>query len=236
MMIRVRGLLTITAVSVTLILPAVMSMAQPLDLAVMTQNLYLGADTTPILTAKTLPEFQAAIIAARDSIVATNFPLRAEAISSEVAAGRPLLIGLQESEIVSESDVPQSLNYADTLIAALKGHGLNYTYRIPGLEDAVHTGFVLEFGGGWHPQPTLYPHRSGSRTGTKRCCEFYGQEHFSADIRERRDRIYADRSVLSQAPLRAGGRIPRWRAVSISSPRILLKLTIYRNPPRLAEF
>jgi endonuclease/exonuclease/phosphatase family metal-dependent hydrolase len=147
MMIRVRVLLTITAVSMMLILPAVMAMAQPINLAVMTQNLYLGADTTPILTAKTLPEFQAAIIAARDSIVANNFLLRAEAIASEVAtAGGPLLIGLQESEIVSESDVPQSLNYADTLIAALKGHGLNYTYRIPGLEDAVHTGFVLDSG------------------------------------------------------------------------------------------
>jgi endonuclease/exonuclease/phosphatase family metal-dependent hydrolase len=156
--IRVRGLFTIAATSVLFILPSIMSMAQSIDVAVMTQNLYLGADATPILTATTLPDLHTAILNAADSVVANNFPLRAEAIASEVAnAGGPLLIGLQESEIVSESDVPQPLNYADTLIAALKALGLNYTYKIPGLEDAVHAGFVLDSGaaGIFNPRFTL---------------------------------------------------------------------------------
>ena len=124
--IRVRGLCTIAAVSVLFILPAVASMAQPIDVAVMTQNLYVGADTTPILAATTLADLQKAILDAADSVVANKFPLRAEAIASEVAsAGGPVLIGLQEAEIVTESDVPQPLNYADTLIAALKARLLS---------------------------------------------------------------------------------------------------------------
>jgi len=101
-------------------------MAQPIDVAVMTQNLYVGADTTPILAATTLADLQKAILDAADSVVANKFPLRAEAIASEVAsAGGRLLIALQEAEIVSESDVPQPLNYADTLIAALKARLLS---------------------------------------------------------------------------------------------------------------
>jgi endonuclease/exonuclease/phosphatase family metal-dependent hydrolase len=140
--IRVRGLFTIATASILFVLPAVASMAQGIDITVMTQNLYLGADTNPILNATNLPDLQAAIIGARNSVVANNFPLRAGAIASEVAARGPLLIGLQESEIVSESGA--SLNYADTLVAALKAQGLNYTYTIPGVGAAVHTGLTLD--------------------------------------------------------------------------------------------
>src|ERR1700746_2528622 len=138
--IRVRGLFTIAVASLLFIRPAVASMAQLIDITVMTQNLYLGADTNPILMASTISDLQAAIVNARDSVVANNFPLRAEAIAREIAAHGPLLIGLQESEIVSESDLPQPLNYADTLIAALNALGLNYSYKIPGVGAAVHTG------------------------------------------------------------------------------------------------
>ena len=140
--IRVRGLFTIAAASILSILPAVMSMAQPIHMAVMTQNLYLGADPNPILTAATLPELQKAILNAADSIVKNDFPLRAEAIASElVEAGGPLLIGLQEAEIVTDSGA--SLNYADTLINALKARGLDYTYTTKA-GNAVHKGFVLD--------------------------------------------------------------------------------------------
>jgi endonuclease/exonuclease/phosphatase family metal-dependent hydrolase len=142
--IRVRGLFTIAVASLLFIRPAVASMAQLIDITVMTQNLYLGADTNPILMAPTISDLQAAIVNARDSVVANNFPLRAEAIAREIAAHGPLLIGLQESEIVSESDLPQPLNYADTLIAALNALGLNYSYKIPGVGAAVHTGLTLD--------------------------------------------------------------------------------------------
>jgi len=94
--IRVRGLFTIAAASILFILPAVASMTQLIDITVMTQNLYLGADTNPILKAPTISDLQKAILAAADSVSKNNFPLRAKAIASEVAARRPLLIGLQE--------------------------------------------------------------------------------------------------------------------------------------------
>jgi endonuclease/exonuclease/phosphatase family metal-dependent hydrolase len=111
----------------------------------MTQNLYLGANTDPLFAAKTLPELQTAIVNAANSVNASNFPLRATAIAAEAAnAGGPLLIGLQEAEIVGQTGQPPLLNYADTLIAALKTTGLNYTYMIPGVGAAVHTGLSLD--------------------------------------------------------------------------------------------
>jgi endonuclease/exonuclease/phosphatase family metal-dependent hydrolase len=118
--------------------------AGAIDISVMTQNLYLGANTDPLFAAKTLPELQAAIINAANSVQASNFQfLRAPAIAAEAAkAGGPLLIGLQEAEIVGQGSV--SVNYADTLIAALKTQGLNYTYMIPGVGAAVHTGLSLD--------------------------------------------------------------------------------------------
>jgi hypothetical protein len=117
--------------------------AGSIDISVMTQNLYLGANTDPLFAAKTLPELQTAIINAANSVQASKFPLRAAAIAAEATkAGGPLLIGLQEAEIVSQGSV--SLNYADTLIAALKAQGLNYTYMIPGVGNAVHTGLSLD--------------------------------------------------------------------------------------------
>src|SRR5215472_11504282 len=116
--------------------------AGSIDISVMTQNLYTGADTDPIIMANSIPALQNAIAVAAQSVIANNFPARAAAIAAEAAkAGGPLLIGLQEAEIVSQGGV--SLNYADTLIAALKTQGLTYTYMIPGVGATVHTGLSL---------------------------------------------------------------------------------------------
>ena len=116
--------------------------AGSIDISVMTQNLYTGADTDPIIMANSIPALQNAIAVATQSVIANNFPARAAAIAAEAAkAGAPLLIGLQEAEIVSQGGM--SLNYADTLIAALKAQGLNYTYMIPGVGATVHTGLSL---------------------------------------------------------------------------------------------
>jgi hypothetical protein len=88
----------------------------------MTQNLYVGADTTPVFQSPT-----SAIAAAYNSVLANNFQARAAAIASEAAnAGGPLLIGLQEAEIINPPNQP-SLDYAQILINALAAKGLNYT-------------------------------------------------------------------------------------------------------------
>ena len=116
--------------------------AGSIDISVMTQNLYTGADTDPIIMADSIPALQNAIAVATQSVIANNFPARAAAIAAEATkAGGPLLIGLQEAEIVSQGGV--SLNYADTLIAVLKAQGINYTYMIPGVGATVHTGLNL---------------------------------------------------------------------------------------------
>jgi hypothetical protein len=66
--------------------------AAPIEIPVMTQNLYVGADATAVLEDPS----PATITAAYNSVVANNFPARAAAIATEAAnAGGPLLIGLR---------------------------------------------------------------------------------------------------------------------------------------------
>ncbi|MBV9375724.1 MAG: hypothetical protein JO320_11825 [Alphaproteobacteria bacterium] len=106
--------------------------AAPVNVEVMTQNLYVGADATPVLENPN----SATIAAAFQSVVANNFPARAAAIAAEAAnAGGPLLIGLQEADIISGPGV--TLDYAQILINALAAQGLHYT------EAGVHTGFQV---------------------------------------------------------------------------------------------
>jgi endonuclease/exonuclease/phosphatase family metal-dependent hydrolase len=111
--------------------------AAPIEIPVMTQNLYVGADATPVLQNPSL----ATITAAYNSVVANNFAARAAAIAAEAAnSGGPLLIGLQEAEIITAPNQP-TLDYAQILIDALASHGLIYT------EGGVHTGFQLTAAG-----------------------------------------------------------------------------------------
>jgi len=115
-----------------LLLPFLLSLsgtavrAAPIDLTVMTQNLYVGADTDPLLQA---PDLATAVVLAGvafQQVQANNFPARAGAIASEVkAAGGPLLIGLQEASVISAPGV--TLDYAQTLLNQLAAVGLNYT-------------------------------------------------------------------------------------------------------------
>ena len=66
----------------------------------MTQNLYVGADTDPVLAAPDLATAVTRALQAFEQVQANNFPPRAGAIASEIkAAGGPLLIGLQEASI-----------------------------------------------------------------------------------------------------------------------------------------
>ena len=55
----------------------------PVDLTVMTQNLYVGANTDPVLAAPDLTTAVAAALQAFGQVQANNFPARAGAIASE---------------------------------------------------------------------------------------------------------------------------------------------------------
>jgi endonuclease/exonuclease/phosphatase family metal-dependent hydrolase len=106
--------------------------AAPINVEVMTQNLYVGADATPVLQNPS----SATITAAFDSVIANKFPVRAAEIAAEAAnAGGPLLIGLQEAEIVSGGGM--TFDYAQILVNELAARGLNYTIA------GVNKGFQI---------------------------------------------------------------------------------------------
>src|SRR4051794_8055119 len=103
----------ITRQVLILLLPFLLSLsgtavrAGPIELTVMTQNLYVGADSDPLLKAPDQATAVAAATAAFQQVLANNFPARAAAIAGEIqAAGGPLLIGLQEAALISGPGTP----------------------------------------------------------------------------------------------------------------------------------
>jgi len=95
---------------------------------VWTQNLYLGADLTPVITA---PEggFEDAAKKALEDMAANLFPLRAQRLATEVALNQPDLIALQEVEAISLNDGfpgPPFVDYLQALLNALALRGQNY--------------------------------------------------------------------------------------------------------------
>lgn len=69
----------------------------PAPLRVMTRNLYLGADLTPVLAATSPQALVAAVTAVYANVQATDFPQRAEVLADEIAQSDPHLVGLQEA-------------------------------------------------------------------------------------------------------------------------------------------
>ena len=96
---------------------------------VMTQNQYLGADLTPLVTAETLDKFLAEANVALQQIAFNNFPLRAQRFATQVALTKPDLIGLQEvyDFTVNGSNFgPPFVNHLDETLSALAAKGQSY--------------------------------------------------------------------------------------------------------------
>ena len=66
------------------------------DIRLMTQNQYLGADLTPILTATNPGDFNAAIVKALQTMAANTSVKRMEALAAQISKDQPTIVGLQE--------------------------------------------------------------------------------------------------------------------------------------------
>ena len=109
--------------------------AAPTTVKVMTRNIYLGGDMTPLLSATSLNDvlFRAAAVWAQ--VQANNFPERARALAAEIATHKPDVVGLQEASLY-RSDTPfdgpispaekVELDFIQILLAALKARGQEY--------------------------------------------------------------------------------------------------------------
>jgi endonuclease/exonuclease/phosphatase family metal-dependent hydrolase len=69
------------------------------ELTVMTRNLYLGTDLTPIFGATSGEALQEALVSRWQQMLDNDFPSRAEALAAEIATHRPHLVGLQEASL-----------------------------------------------------------------------------------------------------------------------------------------
>ncbi len=108
-------------------------------LKVMTWNVYVGTDVDKILAAQTPEEIPALVAEAFQTLLATNFPERADFMAKSIARMRPHLIGLQEistiriqspGDAVIGGTIPAEnvlFDYLGILLAALENHGQHYT-------------------------------------------------------------------------------------------------------------
>jgi len=111
-------------------------------LTVMTRNLYVGADFSPIVLALyqgNVAQVPGLVSAAYSQIVASDFPARAKAIAAEIATYHADLVGLQEVSLIRTQfpgflltgqftpAVDVAYDYLDILLSELNQLGLRYT-------------------------------------------------------------------------------------------------------------
>jgi hypothetical protein len=99
------------------------------ELTVMTRNLYLGADLTPLLAAQNKEQFVSAVFNIMGTIEFNNFPERAAALAAEIVEKKPHLVGLQEVlnfTIDGANSGPPFNDYLQELLDALEARGADY--------------------------------------------------------------------------------------------------------------
>lgn len=115
------------------------------ELTVMTRNLYLGADLTPVMAAQNEEQFLAAVFDALGAIEYNSFPERAEALAAEIVEKKPHLIGLQEAfnfTIDGANPGPPFNDYLQELLNALAAQGADYRVAA----EVRNLDLVLPFG------------------------------------------------------------------------------------------
>jgi endonuclease/exonuclease/phosphatase family metal-dependent hydrolase len=127
---------------------------------VMTQNLYFGADLTPVIQTTTPTGFFAAVTAAYNQGVASDWNGRAMQWANEIAAAKPDLVGLQEAaqwrtQFPSDfSPIPDATtvaaDFVNLLVTDLAALGVPYTVA------AADTGYDVEAPGSFPGPFPLY--------------------------------------------------------------------------------
>lgn len=99
---------------------------------VMTRNLYLGADLTPLVTATTPDELAAAVKQILTAVVASNPPLRMGWVADEIAAEHPDVVGLQEAALwqIQTAAGTQTFDFVQLILHALAMQGLHYRVAV----------------------------------------------------------------------------------------------------------
>jgi endonuclease/exonuclease/phosphatase family metal-dependent hydrolase len=133
------------------------------DITIFDQNLYVGAEFTPLLTLDpTDPNYVRNLLMGvaevYQAIVASDFPRRAQALAREIEATQPDLVALQEVSLI-RTQVPGDLlmggttpasdvqlDYLAILLANLNRHGVHYA------AVAIVTNLDMEL-----PMPTANP-------------------------------------------------------------------------------
>lgn len=119
----------------------------PGGLTVMTRNLYIGTDVSLVLTAESPEDIPILAAQAFQTLLATNFPERAQALADEIAQTQPHVVGVQEATVIRTqtpgdavgggTDPAQTVlfDYLDILLEALDVRGLDY--RVAGSVENV---------------------------------------------------------------------------------------------------
>lgn len=128
--------IVLTALSLALLLaPRAEAWERPHEgqrvVTVMTQNLYFGADLTPVLGATDQASLVAAVTATFAAAQATDIPGRMAQIAGEIARARPDLVGLQEAALwrtgpFGTPATTVAFDFIALLLEALGAHDLAY--------------------------------------------------------------------------------------------------------------
>jgi hypothetical protein len=128
-----RTLIPAAVLALALLAVPGLAQAKPRTLKVMTQNLYLGADLTPLVAAKNQNQFEKAEEKIAKTVDQTNFPARAKALARLIDKDHPALIGLQEVALwrkgPKNDPAPATTvvyDFLKSLQGELKARGLRY--------------------------------------------------------------------------------------------------------------
>jgi endonuclease/exonuclease/phosphatase family metal-dependent hydrolase len=138
---RLRPLATalIAALAVTGLVGASAAQAATPTVKVMTRNLYIGTDLSGVVQATTFPQFLAATARAFTTVEASDPPGRMSALAREIRDADPMIIGLQEVQLIERdtaaptNDGPSTpanqvvFDFLQMLLDDLASQGTRYT-------------------------------------------------------------------------------------------------------------